>query len=78
MLQFRFQVRRDPGHSPTLFSFLLLQASNGQWYQMNDSMVRCSNVKVVLNQEAYLLFYVRWECLQLSKPEHSIRSNTRS
>ncbi|NXK82717.1 UBP36 hydrolase, partial [Amazona guildingii] len=39
--------------------YCYVKASNGQWYQMNDSMVRCSNVKVVLNQEAYLLFYVR-------------------
>uniref|UniRef100_A0A8C6K1L9 Ubiquitin carboxyl-terminal hydrolase n=1 Tax=Melopsittacus undulatus TaxID=13146 RepID=A0A8C6K1L9_MELUD len=56
--------------------YCYVKASNGQWYQMNDSMVRCSNVKVVLNQEAYLLFYVRWEHLQLSDREHSIWSNT--
>ncbi|KAM9537699.1 ubiquitin carboxyl-terminal hydrolase 36-like [Guaruba guarouba] len=48
--------------------YCYVKASNGQWYQMNDSMVRCSNVKVVLNQEAYLLFYVR-----LSGPEKSTR-----
>ncbi|XP_057265639.1 ubiquitin carboxyl-terminal hydrolase 36-like [Pezoporus wallicus] len=47
--------------------YCYVKASNGQWYQMNDSMVRCSNVKVVLNQEAYLLFYVR-----LSGPEKSL------
>jgi ubiquitin C-terminal hydrolase len=35
------------------------QASNGQWYQMNDSLVHSSNVKVVLNQQAYVLFYLR-------------------
>lgn len=35
------------------------QASNGQWYQMNDSMVHSSNIKVVLNQQAYVLFYLR-------------------
>ncbi|XP_033923670.1 ubiquitin carboxyl-terminal hydrolase 36 [Melopsittacus undulatus] len=49
--------------------YCYVKASNGQWYQMNDSMVRCSNVKVVLNQEAYLLFYVR-----LSSPEKSLDS----
>ena len=38
---------------------LLLQASNGQWYQMNDSLVHASNIKVVLNQQAYVLFYLR-------------------
>ncbi|KAM4672937.1 ubiquitin carboxyl-terminal hydrolase 36 [Amazona ochrocephala] len=47
--------------------YCYVKASNGQWYQMNDSMVRCSNVKVVLNQEAYLLFYVR-----VSGPEKSL------
>lgn len=35
------------------------QASNGQWYQMNDSLVHSSNVKVVLSQQAYVLFYLR-------------------
>ena len=35
------------------------KASNGQWYQMNDSMVHSSNIKVVLNQQAYVLFYLR-------------------
>ena len=45
---------------------------------MNDSIVRYSNIKVVLNQEAYLLFYVRWERLQLPDREHSSWSNTRS
>ncbi|KFQ46664.1 Ubiquitin carboxyl-terminal hydrolase 36, partial [Nestor notabilis] len=39
--------------------YCYVKASNGQWYQMNDSMVRHSNIKEVLNQEAYLLFYVR-------------------
>lgn len=39
--------------------YLFLQASNGQWYQMNDSMVHSSNIKVVLNQQAYVLFYLR-------------------
>lgn len=46
---------------PILFSPVpvLLQASNGQWYQMNDSLVHSSNIKVVLNQQAYVLFYLR-------------------
>ncbi|NXK12653.1 UBP36 hydrolase, partial [Herpetotheres cachinnans] len=39
--------------------YCYVKASNGQWYQMNDSVVRCSNIKVVLNQQAYLLFYLR-------------------
>ncbi|XP_067914449.1 ubiquitin carboxyl-terminal hydrolase 36 isoform X2 [Heterodontus francisci] len=39
--------------------YCYIKASNGQWYQMNDSMVHCSNIKVVLNQQAYVLFYLR-------------------
>uniref|UniRef100_A0AAZ3RYC4 Ubiquitin carboxyl-terminal hydrolase n=1 Tax=Oncorhynchus tshawytscha TaxID=74940 RepID=A0AAZ3RYC4_ONCTS len=37
--------------------YCYVKASNGQWYQMNDSMVHSSNIKVVLNQQAY-------ECLE--------------
>ncbi|KAM9222061.1 ubiquitin carboxyl-terminal hydrolase 36 [Leptosomus discolor] len=39
--------------------YCYVKASNGQWYQMNDDLVRSSNVKVVLNQQAYVLFYLR-------------------
>uniref|UniRef100_A0A8C3CLX5 Ubiquitin carboxyl-terminal hydrolase n=1 Tax=Cairina moschata TaxID=8855 RepID=A0A8C3CLX5_CAIMO len=38
--------------------YCYVKASNGQWYQMNDSLVHCSNIKVVLNQQAYVLFYL--------------------
>lgn len=37
----------------------LFQASNGQWYQMNDSSVTPSDIRSVLNQQAYLLFYIK-------------------
>ncbi|KAL0595331.1 Ubiquitin carboxyl-terminal hydrolase 36 [Plecturocebus cupreus] len=40
--------------------YCYVKASNGQWYQMNDSLVHSSNVKVVLNQQAYVLFYLRF------------------
>ncbi|XP_063312317.1 ubiquitin carboxyl-terminal hydrolase 36 [Pelobates fuscus] len=39
--------------------YCYVKASNGQWYQMNDSLVHASNIKVVLNQQAYVLFYLR-------------------
>ncbi|XP_027705995.1 ubiquitin carboxyl-terminal hydrolase 36 [Vombatus ursinus] len=39
--------------------YCYVKASNGQWYQMNDSLVHSSNIKVVLNQQAYVLFYLR-------------------
>lgn len=47
------------GHSLTTSHVLLPQASNGQWYRMNDHEVHPSNIKVVLNQQAYVLFYLR-------------------
>uniref|UniRef100_A0A669D8G8 Ubiquitin carboxyl-terminal hydrolase n=1 Tax=Oreochromis niloticus TaxID=8128 RepID=A0A669D8G8_ORENI len=47
--------------------YCYVKASNGQWYQMNDSMVHSSNIKVVLNQQAYVLFYLRRSDLQLHK-----------
>lgn len=37
----------------------LSQASNGQWYQMNDSSVSISDIRSVLNQQAYVLFYIK-------------------
>lgn len=37
----------------------LTQASSGQWYQMNDALVHASSVQAVLNQQAYVLFYLR-------------------
>ncbi|XP_058531701.1 ubiquitin carboxyl-terminal hydrolase 36 [Ochotona princeps] len=39
--------------------YCYVKASNGQWYQMNDSLVHSSNVRVALNQQAYVLFYLR-------------------
>ncbi|XP_075031985.1 ubiquitin carboxyl-terminal hydrolase 36-like [Calonectris borealis] len=39
--------------------YCYVKASNGQWYQMNDDRVRPSNIKVVLKQQAYVLFYLR-------------------
>lgn len=58
------QARRVSGQSLILFSLTTFhvhfpQASNGQWYRMNDHEVHPSNIKVVLNQQAYVLFYLR-------------------
>ncbi|KAJ3607547.1 hypothetical protein NHX12_024598 [Muraenolepis orangiensis] len=39
--------------------FCYIKASNGQWYQMNDSSVAISDIRAVLNQQAYILFYVK-------------------
>lgn len=39
--------------------FCYIKASNGQWYQMNDSSVSVSDLRSVLNQQAYVLFYIK-------------------
>ncbi|XP_053131932.1 ubiquitin carboxyl-terminal hydrolase 42 isoform X2 [Hemicordylus capensis] len=39
--------------------YCYIKASNGQWYQMNDSIVSNSDIRTVLNQQAYVLFYIR-------------------
>lgn len=39
--------------------FCYVKGSNGQWYQMNDSSVSVSDIRSVLNQQAYVLFYIK-------------------
>nr|XP_057918419.1 ubiquitin carboxyl-terminal hydrolase 42 isoform X2 [Doryrhamphus excisus] len=39
--------------------FCYIKASNGQWFQMNDSSVTVSDIRSVLNQQAYVLFYIK-------------------
>ncbi|XP_044034881.1 ubiquitin carboxyl-terminal hydrolase 42 [Siniperca chuatsi] len=39
--------------------FCYIKGSNGQWYQMNDSSVSVSDIRSVLNQQAYVLFYIK-------------------
>ncbi|CAB1313139.1 unnamed protein product [Coregonus sp. 'balchen'] len=39
--------------------YCYVKASNGQWYQLNDSSVSVSDIRSVLNQQAYVLFYIR-------------------
>ncbi|KAM9557320.1 ubiquitin carboxyl-terminal hydrolase 42-like [Guaruba guarouba] len=36
-----------------------IKAGNGFWYRMNDAIVERSDIQTVLNQQAYLLFYIR-------------------
>uniref|UniRef100_A0A8C5LQF3 Ubiquitin carboxyl-terminal hydrolase 36 n=1 Tax=Leptobrachium leishanense TaxID=445787 RepID=A0A8C5LQF3_9ANUR len=42
--------------------YCYIKASDGQWYEMNDSTVRPATVSEVLKQQAYLLFYTRYVC----------------
>ncbi|XP_074932425.1 ubiquitin carboxyl-terminal hydrolase 42-like [Phalacrocorax aristotelis] len=39
--------------------YCFVKGSNGQWYKMNDASVRLCDIKTVLRQRAYLLFYAR-------------------
>ncbi|KFP76104.1 Ubiquitin carboxyl-terminal hydrolase 42, partial [Apaloderma vittatum] len=36
-----------------------IKAGNGLWYRMNDETVEPSDIKSVLDQQAYVLFYIR-------------------
>ncbi|NXL44681.1 UBP42 hydrolase, partial [Podilymbus podiceps] len=36
-----------------------IKAANGLWYRMNDASVELSDIKTVLTQQAYVLFYIR-------------------
>ncbi|XP_077184238.1 ubiquitin carboxyl-terminal hydrolase 36 isoform X3 [Paroedura picta] len=55
--------------------YCYVKASNGQWYQMNDSLVHSSNIKVVLNQQAYVLFYLRIPTIRKSPEGSFSKSN---
>ncbi|XP_076856355.1 ubiquitin carboxyl-terminal hydrolase 42 [Brachyhypopomus gauderio] len=39
--------------------YCYVKSGNGQWYEMNDASVSVSDIRSVLNQQAYLLFYIR-------------------
>ncbi|XP_028330706.1 ubiquitin carboxyl-terminal hydrolase 23-like isoform X2 [Gouania willdenowi] len=39
--------------------FCCVKASDGQWYEMNDSRVSIIDIDTVLNHQAYVLFYIK-------------------
>uniref|UniRef100_A0A8B9ZAQ3 Ubiquitin carboxyl-terminal hydrolase n=1 Tax=Buteo japonicus TaxID=224669 RepID=A0A8B9ZAQ3_9AVES len=45
--------------------FCYIKASNGLWYEMNDSSVDLCDISTVLQQQAYLLFYLSSTLLPL-------------
>ncbi|XP_051483426.1 ubiquitin carboxyl-terminal hydrolase 17-like isoform X9 [Apus apus] len=53
-------------------NFCFIKASDGMWYQMDDSSVEPRGAEPALGQEAYLLFYVR--CSD-TKTEESVSSS---
>uniref|UniRef100_A0A8C8R9R3 ubiquitinyl hydrolase 1 n=1 Tax=Pelusios castaneus TaxID=367368 RepID=A0A8C8R9R3_9SAUR len=54
--------------------YCYIKASNGQWYQMNDSIVSNSDIRAVLNQQAYVLFYIRSHDMRNGEHSHSIHT----
>ncbi|XP_062859252.1 ubiquitin carboxyl-terminal hydrolase 42 [Trichomycterus rosablanca] len=58
--------------------YCYVKASNGQWYQMNDSSVSVSDIRSVLNQQAYLLFYSRSADLKNGDFNHVNRNTGQS
>ncbi|XP_041424626.1 ubiquitin carboxyl-terminal hydrolase 42-like [Xenopus laevis] len=46
--------------------FCYVKGPNGNWYKMNDNSVTSVDIKIVLKQEAYLLFYIRYVLFTLS------------
>lgn len=56
--------------------FCYVKASNGQWYQMNDSSVSVSDIRSVLNQQAYVLFYIKTSDAKKTTDYNHINHNT--
>ncbi|KAM8960493.1 ubiquitin carboxyl-terminal hydrolase 42 [Pelodytes ibericus] len=59
-------------HGGHYFSYV--KASNEQWYLMNDSAVSSVDIRTVLNQQAYLLFYVRSQNTQNGSAAYSVHT----
>ncbi|XP_066432476.1 ubiquitin carboxyl-terminal hydrolase 42 isoform X2 [Eleutherodactylus coqui] len=56
--------------------FCYVKASNDQWYLMNDSIVSSADIRTVLNQQAYLLFYIRSQNMQCGDGPYSHKSTS--
>ncbi|XP_075890757.1 ubiquitin carboxyl-terminal hydrolase 17-like protein 6 isoform X2 [Nelusetta ayraudi] len=55
--------------------FCYIKGSNGQWYQMNDSCVSVCDIRTVLSQQAYVLFYIK--CNDGEKTAYESRASSR-
>ncbi|PIO28037.1 hypothetical protein AB205_0138610 [Aquarana catesbeiana] len=53
---------------------VVFQASNDQWYLMNDSIVSSADIRTVLNQQAYLLFYIRSQNVPSGDASYALQS----
>ncbi|XP_055556384.1 ubiquitin carboxyl-terminal hydrolase 42-like [Falco cherrug] len=54
--------------------FCYTKASNGLWYQMDDTSVAYCDRNTALGQQAYLLFYIRW-LIESRVPEGAYRED---
>ena len=65
----------DEGHY-----YCYVRDSNDKWYLMNDARVRRVNITEVLNQNAYILFYVKLgtvqSTIQISESQEFLTQNT--
>ncbi|XP_041425984.1 ubiquitin carboxyl-terminal hydrolase 36-like [Xenopus laevis] len=56
--------------------FCYVKGPNGNWYKMNDNSVTSVDIKIVLKQEAYLLFYIRTPDEQTCTVSSSLKTST--
>ncbi|XP_040979413.1 ubiquitin carboxyl-terminal hydrolase 42-like [Aquila chrysaetos chrysaetos] len=61
----------DSCHSGHYFCYT--KASNGLWYEIDDTSVDCCDIDTVLQQEAYLLFYVRNRSKKMTEPQRKLQ-----
>ncbi|CAI9535522.1 unnamed protein product, partial [Staurois parvus] len=59
-------------HTGHYYSYI--KASNDQWYLMNDSIVSSADIRTVLNQQAYLLFYIRSQNVPSGDSSYALQS----
>ncbi|XP_073447119.1 ubiquitin carboxyl-terminal hydrolase 42 isoform X1 [Aquarana catesbeiana] len=59
-------------HTGHYYSYI--KASNDQWYLMNDSIVSSADIRTVLNQQAYLLFYIRSQNVPSGDASYALQS----
>ncbi|XP_018427250.1 PREDICTED: ubiquitin carboxyl-terminal hydrolase 42 [Nanorana parkeri] len=59
-------------HTGHYYSYI--KASNDQWYLMNDSIVSSADIRTVLNQQAYLLFYIRSQNVPNGDTSYALQS----
>ncbi|KAF7705219.1 ubiquitin carboxyl-terminal hydrolase 42-like [Silurus meridionalis] len=56
--------------------YCYVKASNGQWYEMNDSSVTPTDIRSVLDQQAYLLFYIKQRTTHLKNGDFTHKGFT--